>query len=91
MRYGPDGNVYLIDWYDKQACHSGDVKIWDRSSGRIYKISYGQTRNEKVDLAKLSDGELVKLQLHKNEWHVRHAAPCVRSAARPVRSGTVPA
>ena len=19
--YGPDGNVYLIDWYDKQACH----------------------------------------------------------------------
>ena len=21
LKYGPDGNVYLIDWYDKQACH----------------------------------------------------------------------
>ena len=21
LQYGPDGNVYLIDWYDKQACH----------------------------------------------------------------------
>ena len=38
MRYGPDGNVYLIDWYDKQACHTGDAKIWDRTNGRIYKI-----------------------------------------------------
>ena len=24
LRYGPDGNVYLIDWYDKQACHTGE-------------------------------------------------------------------
>jgi len=29
MRYGPDGNVYVIDWYDKQACHTGNVQVWD--------------------------------------------------------------
>ena len=26
LRYGPDGNVYLLDWYDKQACHHGDPR-----------------------------------------------------------------
>ena len=26
LRYGPDGNVYLIDWYDKQACHDGNAE-----------------------------------------------------------------
>ena len=40
LRYGPDGNVYLIDWYDKQACHRNEPEIWDRTNGRIYKISY---------------------------------------------------
>jgi putative membrane-bound dehydrogenase-like protein len=73
MRYGPDGNVYLLDWYDKQACHSGDVKIWDRSNGRIYKVCYRDTKPVTVDLRKKSDKELVELQLDKNDWYVRHA------------------
>src|SRR5439155_26722055 len=72
-RYGPAGNVFLIDWYDKQACHSGDVKIWDRDSGRIYKICYRGTKPVDVDLTKLSDVELVKLQVHENDWYVRHS------------------
>src|SRR5262249_20346403 len=55
MRYGPDGNVYLIDWYDKQACHHGDVNIWDRSNGRIYKISYRGTKPKKGGPKKGSD------------------------------------
>ena len=38
LRYGPDGNVYLIDWYDQQACHNKNDAIWDRSNGRIYKL-----------------------------------------------------
>ncbi len=73
LRYGPDGNVYLIDWYDRQACHTGDTKIWDRTTGRIYKISYRGTKAVKVDLSKKSDQELVALQLNANDWYVRHA------------------
>jgi len=73
LRYGPDGNVYMIDWYDKQACHHTDPKIWDRGNGRIYKISYKNTKPVKVDLNKLSDEELVKLQLDSNDWYVRHS------------------
>ncbi|MFO0881756.1 MAG: PVC-type heme-binding CxxCH protein [Gemmataceae bacterium] len=73
LQSGPDGNAYLIDWYDRQACHHGDPKIWDRSTGRIFKISYGDGRATPVDLGKLSSAELVKLQLHENDWYVRHA------------------
>ena len=29
MRYGPDGNIYLIDWYDKQACHLQQPEAFD--------------------------------------------------------------
>jgi putative membrane-bound dehydrogenase-like protein len=74
LKYGPDGNVYLIDWYDKQACHHGDPNIWDRGNGRIYKISYRGTKPvTEVDLRKKSEKELVELLLHKNEWFVGHA------------------
>ena len=74
FRYGPDGNVYLIDWYDKQACHvGGNVDAWDRTNGRVYKICYRGTKWEPVDLAKKTDLELVELQLNPNDWYVRHA------------------
>ncbi len=72
MRCGPDGNVYLIDWYDKQACHTRDAQVWDRSNGRIYKICYQGTKPVQADLRKLSDKELVELQLNPNDWYVRH-------------------
>ncbi len=73
MRYGPDGNVYVIDWYDKQACHTGDAKVWDRSNGRIYKICYRGTKWDPVDLSQWTTDSLVGLQWHENEWYVRHA------------------
>ena len=73
LKYGPDGGVYMIDWYDKNACHRGNAEIWDRTNGRVYKITYGETQPVKVDLSKLSDAELVELQLHRNDWYVRTA------------------
>src|SRR5258705_2703043 len=78
LKYGPDGNVYMIDWYDKQACHLPQPEKWDRSNGRIYKVSYkgAEGRSDgatKGDLSKLSDAELVKLQADSNDYFVRHA------------------
>jgi putative membrane-bound dehydrogenase-like protein len=82
LRYGPDGNVYLIDWYDKQACHHNDPNIWDRTNGRIYKISYkGAKPVVGLDLQKCSDEELVKYQLHENDWYVRHARRILQERA----------
>jgi putative membrane-bound dehydrogenase-like protein len=73
FRYGPDGNVYLLDWYDKQACHTSQEAIWDRTNGRIYKISYQGAKPVTVDLRQKTDLELVELQLHPNDWYVRQA------------------
>ncbi len=71
IKYGPDGSVFVSDWYDARACHQQTPH--DRRNGRIYKIVYQDARQPPVDLAKLSDAELVKLQLHANDWFVRHA------------------
>ena len=44
FRYGPDGQVYVIDWYDMKACHHPNPAGHDRTNGRIYKISYGDNK-----------------------------------------------
>jgi putative membrane-bound dehydrogenase-like protein len=71
QKYGPDGGVYLSDWHDYGECHDNDGS--HRSSGRIYKVTYGEIDTKTIDLAKLSNDKLVELQLHKNEWFVRRA------------------
>lgn len=73
LRYGPDGSVYLIDWYDKNACHRRNPEIWDRSNGRIYRISYGDCPGKEVDLDSLPSAKLVELLTHKNNWYVTTA------------------
>ncbi|HEY2412052.1 MAG TPA: PVC-type heme-binding CxxCH protein [Pirellulaceae bacterium] len=73
MTYGPDGQVWVIDWYDMQQCHLKDVTKHDRSNGRIYRISYNNAKPVRVDLQQLGDAELVKLLTHDNEWYRRHA------------------
>ncbi len=91
MRTGPDGSVYVIDWYDKQACHTGDVNIWDRSNGRIFTVKYRGTKPVTgTDLTKKSDKELIELLSEKNEWYVRHARRLLqeRAADKKLDAGT---
>ena len=70
LKYGPDGSVFLIDWSDTDECHDTDVNGPERETGRIYKISYESPKPWSGDLAKMTDDELVKLQLQKNDWFV---------------------
>ncbi len=70
--YGPDGGVYFSDWTDNGECHDNDGV--HRTSGRIYKVTYGKTNNPgRFDLRSLSDAQLVEYQLHRNDWYVRHS------------------
>ncbi|MCE9611551.1 MAG: hypothetical protein K8R23_15245 [Chthoniobacter sp.] len=71
-QYGPDGSVFLSDWYDKVPCHQ-QKEFTDRSNGRIYKLVHESVKPGSVDLAKAGDDELVQMQLHENDWYVRHA------------------
>jgi hypothetical protein len=79
LQYGPDGGVYVTDWSDTGECHDIDEAI--KTSGRIYKVTYGQPKPLHINVAKLSDPQLVELQLHKNDWQVRHARRVLQERA----------
>jgi putative membrane-bound dehydrogenase-like protein len=85
LKYGPDGSVYLIDWYDPNACHRNQPEIWDRTNGRIYRISYGDVQPQKVDLSHAMPVELVGYQLHENDWYVRTARRLLQQGAEEAR------
>jgi putative membrane-bound dehydrogenase-like protein len=68
--FGPDGSLYVIDWYDPKTCHGQTPS--HISTGRIYRIAHESQKRVEVDLVKLPSAELVKLQVSDNEWYVRH-------------------
>ena len=74
--YGPDGDVFLSDWVDNGECHDNDGV--HRTSGRIYKIIYGDPSPPmKKNLWAMTDQELFAIANRKegelNEWFVRQA------------------
>jgi putative membrane-bound dehydrogenase-like protein len=77
QKVGPDGCVYIMDWYDRYHCYQDanrDSPGLDRSKGRIYRISYNDAPLARpFDLAKLSREELVRLLSHPNVWWRRTA------------------
>ncbi len=90
LLYGPDGGVFLADWHDTGECHNNDKT---HPSGRIYKVTFGEPKPLKVDLASKSDAELVQLQLHRNDWFVRRARWLLqqRAAAGKLADSVAPA
>lgn len=73
MMSDQNGSVYLIDWYDRNQCHHNQIDGHDRTNGRIYKIVYKDEKWTPVNLALLDDLTLTELQVHPNEWMVKHA------------------
>jgi putative membrane-bound dehydrogenase-like protein len=71
---GPDGALYVADWYDKRANHVDPVDNWDRSNGRVYKVEAKDAPAVPPPaLAKLSSDQLVDLLDHRNAWYVGEA------------------
>jgi putative membrane-bound dehydrogenase-like protein len=91
LQYGPDGGVYVTDWSDTGECHDIDEAV--KTSGRIYKVTFGRPKSAMVDVAKLSDAQLVEMQLQRNDWQVRHARRVLqeRAAAGKLSADTRPA
>ena len=86
LQMGPDGSVYVSDWSDTGECHTYKPNV---DTGRIYRITFGNPKEEPVDLGKATDLELAKLQLHANEWQVRHARRLLQErAANPNWEGS---
>jgi putative membrane-bound dehydrogenase-like protein len=81
LEAGPDGAVYMIDWYDKNQCHHTDPNGHDRTNGRIFKVAYGDTRWAPVDLQKKTDGELINVAIQHGGWGSRHARRILQERA----------
>ena len=71
----PDGNVIVSDWSDSGECHDSDGI--HRTSGRLYKIVYGESKPQApVDLSQLDDAVLnAAVASHAtNNWWSRMVA-----------------
>jgi putative membrane-bound dehydrogenase-like protein len=74
LAIGPEGALYIADWYDKRINHVDPVDNWDRSNGRIYKVeAKGTPPVTGLPLSQKSSQELVALLSHQNDWLVREA------------------
>lgn len=84
LAYGPAGCVYLSDWSDNGECHDHDGV--HRTSGRIYRISYGDIKRLRLaagaqdladDVLQLSNASLLTVAVEgtrdDSEWAKRRA------------------
>ncbi len=60
LKWGPNGDIYLIDWHDQNPCHQARAEDWDYSRGRVYRIQLKDRKGGKAeDLAKKTYVELL--------------------------------
>ena len=71
IKLGPDGALYIADWYDRQINHyrnhEGQIEPAD---GRIYRLKARKptTASKRLDLSRLSTAELIKRLSDPNKW-----------------------
>lgn len=77
VKDGPDGGIYVADWYDGQLAHTANYQGGlDREHGRIYRIRGKSTSaggKPHANLKKLASPELIALLDSPDRWH-REAA-----------------
>jgi putative heme-binding domain-containing protein len=70
IKAGPDGAVYIADWYDSRLSHVDPRDTWHKSSGRIYRLRAkgSKTAFPSFDLSKLTNSQLIEQLGNKNKW-----------------------
>ena len=73
---GPDGGVYIADWYDTRLSHVSPVDDWHKGSGRVYRIRPidAALHQPPGDLRQMPVQDLVALLQHPNKWWRKRAA-----------------
>lgn len=75
IKVGPDGAIYVCDWYDQQVNHyrNHEGKM-DTNNGRIYRLRGKGISPQRVeDLSRLTSTQLLERLNHPNRW-VRQTA-----------------
>ncbi|MBL8864754.1 MAG: HEAT repeat domain-containing protein, partial [Planctomycetia bacterium] len=74
MKWGPLGDIYLIDWHDQNPCHQTKPDDWDYERGRVYRIQLkGTTAKKAEDLGKKTTVELLSQLVSGNPYYQRMA------------------
>ena len=85
QQVGPDGALWVMDWYDKYPCYQNaraDPDGVDREHGRIWRVVYTGNEKEKkvpsrpevnMDFGKLTSAQLVEHLAHPNVWQRKMA------------------
>ena len=77
VEFGPDGCLYVIDWYNRIISHnevSNDHPARDKVSGRIWRIRHkSQKAYKALDMTKVPTKKLYKHLLSGNTWETRAA------------------
>jgi putative membrane-bound dehydrogenase-like protein len=77
LTVGPDGAIYVSDWHDSRTAHPDPDAEWDRSNGRVYRISSSSVpsdvRTNRLDFREHSMATLLVMHRDANQWNVRHA------------------
>jgi putative membrane-bound dehydrogenase-like protein len=75
-KFGPDGALYLADWYDTRLSHVRPVDDWHKESGRLYRVrpAGAPPRLAPFDLHTAQEGDLLGHLSNRNRWFRRQAA-----------------
>ncbi len=72
---GPDGAIYLADWYDTRLSHVSPIDDWHKESGRIYRVRPAESSPvyRDGDLSVLGGDDLIEKFADSNKWVRRRA------------------
>jgi putative heme-binding domain-containing protein len=77
IQFGPDGCLYIVDWYNKIISHNEVPRNHperDKSSGRIWRVRHQSMPQRDIpNVAKLADAELVARMEAASSWEARAA------------------
>ena len=66
---GPDGSLFVSDFHDQRTSHPDPDAKWDRSNGRIYRVSTGETGTPSTpELSAFSTDLLFELATGDDHW-----------------------
>ncbi len=72
MKWGPNGDIYLIDWHDQMPCHQAKAEEWDYERGRVYRIQLKDRKAKKAeDLGKKTDEGKLEMTGHSDPYICR--------------------
>jgi putative membrane-bound dehydrogenase-like protein len=84
---GPDGCIYIADWYDSRIGHLNPADTWDKSTGRIFRLApKNHVRPAAINLRQTSTADLIKLLTHANRWYREQARQLLAHRPEPIAS-----